>query len=59
MEIALNPREGTGKPEMLKNLVGEVWSRRINQKDRLVYEIFETSEQSVVVLQMLGHYKDK
>jgi toxin YoeB len=44
---------------MLKNLVGEVWSRRINQKDRLVYEIFETSEQSVVVLQMLGHYKDK
>jgi toxin YoeB len=59
LEIALNPREGTGKPEMLKNLVGEVWSRRINQKDRLVYEIFETSEQSVVVLQMLGHYKDK
>jgi toxin YoeB len=44
---------------MLKNLVGEVWSRRINQKDRLVYEIFETSEHSVVVLQMLGHYKDK
>ncbi len=59
LEIAWNPREGTGKPEMLKNLVGEVWSRRINQKDRLVYEIFETSEHSVVVLQMLGHYKDK
>jgi toxin YoeB len=56
LEIALNPREGTGKPEMLKNLVGEVWSRRINQKDRLVYSITENTV-TVEVLSAMGHYK--
>jgi hypothetical protein len=30
---------GTGKPERLKELGGEVWSRRITEKDRLVYDI--------------------
>jgi toxin YoeB len=34
-----SPRTGTGKPERLKHLGGEVWSRRITEKDRLVYDI--------------------
>lgn len=57
-EISQNPREGTGKPEQLKYYTGEVWSRRINQKDRFVYEIYE-DEILVVVIQALGHYNDK
>ncbi|MGD0243497.1 MAG: type II toxin-antitoxin system YoeB family toxin [Streptosporangiaceae bacterium] len=44
-EITRSPRTGTGtgtgtgKPERLKHLGGEVWSRRITEKDRLVYDI--------------------
>jgi toxin YoeB len=57
-EIEENPRFGTGKPEQLKYYNGEVWSRRINKKDRFVYEIYE-DEVLVVVIQALGHYQDK
>ena len=38
-ETTRTPRSGTGKPERLKHLGGEVWSRRITEKDRLVYDI--------------------
>jgi toxin YoeB len=38
-ETTRTPRTGTGKPERLKHLDGEVWSRRITEKDRLVYDI--------------------
>lgn len=49
---------GTGKPEQLKFYNGEVWSRRINKKDRLVYEIYE-EEILVGAIQTLGHYQDR
>lgn len=32
------------------------WSRRINAKDRLVYEI---QNDSITILQCRGHYDDK
>jgi toxin YoeB len=38
-ESTRTPRTGTGKPERLKHLGGEVWSRRITEKDRLVYDV--------------------
>lgn len=57
-ELENNPRTGTGSPEQLKYFDGEVWSRHINKKDRLVYEIFE-NEVSITVIQSLGHYNDK
>lgn len=38
-ETACTPRSGPGKPERPKHLGGEVWSRRITGKDRLVYDI--------------------
>jgi toxin YoeB len=38
-EIVRTPRSGTGKPERLKHMQGEVWSRRITEKDRLAYDI--------------------
>ncbi len=57
-ELSEHPRSGTGHPEHLKNYEGEVWSRKVNKKDRLVYEIYE-DEIVVVVIQALGHYDDK
>lgn len=58
LELEENPRTGLGTPEQLKHFDGEVWSRIINKRDRLVYEIFE-SEISITVIQSLGHYNDK
>ena len=57
-EIESEPRDGTGQPEQLKHYDGEVWSRKVNKKDRFVYEIYE-HDPSVVVVQALGHYSDK
>lgn len=36
-----DPFDGIGKPEHLKHLGGNVWSRRISEADRLVYEVFD------------------
>lgn len=57
-ELEIHPTIGTGQPEQLKyNFTGK-WSRRINQKDRLVYSINE-SIVTVEVLSAIGHYSDK
>ena len=54
-ETTPTPRSGTGKPERLKHLGGEVWSRRITEKDRLVYDI----QSDVVTIIACGfHYDD-
>jgi toxin YoeB len=34
-----HPAEGLGKPERLKHLGGNVWSRHVDKKNRLVYKI--------------------
>ncbi len=36
-EFMSSPRKGTGKPERLKYFEKEVFSRRVNHKDRMVY----------------------
>jgi toxin YoeB len=54
-EVTRTPRSGTGKPERLKHLGGEVWSRRITEKDRLVYEI---QHDAIVVIACRFHYDD-
>lgn len=56
-ELEVAPTKGTGKPEALKGY-GErsVWSRRIDQKHRLVYEVLE-DEKVVKMLSAWGHYK--
>ncbi|MDO5608037.1 MAG: Txe/YoeB family addiction module toxin [Capnocytophaga sp.] len=57
-EIEIHPTFGTGQPEQLKGYgVRTVWSRRIDQKHRLVYEIFEDVKE--VKIPAYGHYKDK
>jgi toxin YoeB len=54
-ETTRTPRTGTGKPERLKHLDGEVWSRRINEKDRLVYDI---QSDMIIVIACRFHYDD-
>ena len=54
MEAALrDPYVGIGKPEHLRHLGGSVWSRRINETDRLVYEVFADR---IEFLQARYHY---
>lgn len=55
-EIQRTPFEGRGEPEKLKGDLNGKWSRRINQKDRLVYEV---TDDMVIVVQCKGHYSDK
>ena len=58
-EITRNPKSGTGHPEALKGYGdASVWSRRIDGKHRLTYEIFE-EEKKVKILTAYGHYGDK
>ena len=54
-ELIEHPTSGTGQPEKLKHEFSGCWSRRINQKHRLVYRIEEV-EVIVIVLQAAGHY---
>lgn len=51
--ILKTPYEGIGKPELLKYDLSGKWSRRITQKDRLVYEVFENT---IRVYSLKGHY---
>ena len=44
---------GLGKPEPLKHNLSGLWSRRISQKDRLIYR-FE--ERSLYIFAIGGHY---
>jgi toxin YoeB len=48
-----DPFAGIGKPEPLKNLGPDVWSRRITQEDRLVYRV---ADDFIDVLQARYHY---
>ncbi|GHS95300.1 toxin YoeB [Alphaproteobacteria bacterium] len=52
-----NPRMGIGKPERLKYKEQEMWSRRLDKKNRVIYEIHEI-ENLIVVVSCMGHYED-
>ena len=54
--IMVNPYEGIGKPEALKFQLFGLWSRRITQEDRLVYEI---KENTIIVYSLKGHYNKR
>ena len=57
LAIQGNPFEGIGKPEQLKHNLSGLWSRRINQEHRLVYEINERKEIIILdILSLKGHY---
>ena len=47
---------GLGKPERLRHYKKAIYSRRITDEHRLVYDVFDDT---VRVLSCEGHYKDK
>lgn len=51
--ILRDPYSGIGKPEPLRHLGADVWSRRITQQDRLVYRV---THDTVTFLQARYHY---
>jgi toxin YoeB len=58
LAITSSPRIGIGKPERLRGFGEmEVFSRRLNDKDRLVYIVFEGTE-TIEILSCVGHYDD-
>lgn len=57
-EIEQNPRVGTGRPEQKHYKDKEIWSRRIDKKNRLIYSI-DNDEVLVILISMIGHYADK
>jgi toxin YoeB len=47
------PFEGIGKPEALKHQLTGLWSRRIDDKNRLVYQALDDD---IVVISCRHHY---
>ena len=47
--------QGTGKPEPLKHEKSGLYSRRIDEANRLVYEM---SDNQIIVKSCKGHYED-
>ncbi len=48
-----DPCSGTGKPEPLKHNLSDLWSRRISQKDRVIYK---HDKESIYIFAIGGHY---
>ena len=53
-DIRRSPFDGIGKPEPLRYCEG-YWSRRIDEKNRLVYAV--SGEGDIIVLSCRGHYE--
>ncbi len=54
MEAVLrDPFAGVGKPEPLKHLAADTWSRRITQEHRLVYRVYADR---IAFVQARHHY---
>lgn len=49
---------GEGKPELLKGNYAGLYSRRIDEKHRLIYKMHEEGA-SVVIVSCRNHYEDK
>ena len=54
-ELSNTPYTGIGKPEKLKYGLSELWSRRIDKKNRIIYMVNEEIV-TVFVLTAKGHY---
>ena len=52
-EASRDPGAGTGKPERLSGDLAGYWSRRIDQKHRLVYTV---QDNALVIIQARYHY---
>lgn len=55
-DIARNGNDGIGKPEALKGNYQGFYSRRIDDKNRLIYRI---EENVLIIIECGTHYQDK
>lgn len=55
-DIERDPFSGIGKPEPLTGSLSGLWSRRIDQKNRLVYEI---EGETLKLHTARDHYRDR
>jgi toxin YoeB len=55
-DIGRNGYDGIGKPEPLSGELSGWWSRRIDDKNRLVYRLAENAV--IEIAQCRGHYND-
>ena len=53
-DIIRNKFEGIGKPEPLKENLSGYWSRRIDEKNRLVYTV---ENELLIITSCRGHYE--
>ena len=53
-DIKRNGNEGIGKPEPLQHELSGYWSRRIDDKNRLVYKVSDTQ---ITIVACANHYK--
>ena len=52
-DVLRDPFAGIGKPEPLKHILSGAWSRRIDDRNRLVYLV---AEDRIIILQARDHY---
>lgn len=55
-DISRNGNSGIGHPEPLKGNLSGFWSREIDEKNRLVYNIVDDV---ITIIQCKNHYDDK
>ena len=52
-DVMINPFDGIGKPEPLKENLSGYWSRRIDEANRLVYKV---EKNYIIVISCRYHY---
>lgn len=55
-DVERDPFSGIGKPEPLVGNLSGMWSRRIDQRHRLVYEV---SGNTITVYSVRDHYRNR
>ncbi len=55
LEAKRTPFEGIGKPESLRGDKSGLWSRRITDEHRMVYQV---TDEFIIVYSLRGHYED-
>ena len=54
--LRADPSSGLGKPEQLRHNLTGFWSRRISQKDRLIYKF---DDNCIYIFAIGGHYDQR
>ena len=58
IELSQHPYSGIGSPELLKYNLSELWSRQIDKKNHIIYQI-NNQIVTVFIISAKGHYRDK